>query len=349
MDGFLLARPHSVVRAQGRRAQFHHPADALKTDADVIVGALPFDPAAPAALFVPERWQQHAGPWRPEPATLPPVTLGAEIPSPAEHVDRVTKLIKLIGEGKLQKVVAARAVQVTATEPIRPLQLAAALNARHQRANTFAVTVDGGTLVGASPEVLVSRRGDTVQLCPLAGTAPRHADPADDRAEAEELLASSKNLAEHAFVVDWIRERLAPVCRELSVPDRPELTGTAEVWHLATPIHGVLDAPALTALELAVLLQPTPAVCGTPTELALQTIRDTEGDRGFYGGAVGWCDRAGDGDWIVAIRCATIAAGGRSATAYAGGGIVAASDPVGELDETTAKFATLLGAFGLHA
>lgn len=80
-----------------------------------------------------------------------------------------------------------------------------------------------------------------------------------------------------------------------------------------------------------------------PTDLALETILETEEDRGFYGGAVGWCDARGDGEWVVAIRCAELSADGRTVRAFGGGGIVAASDPRTELDETTAKLRTLLG------
>ncbi|MFZ2527341.1 MAG: chorismate-binding protein, partial [Rhodococcus sp. (in: high G+C Gram-positive bacteria)] len=83
-----------------------------------------------------------------------------------------------------------------------------------------------------------------------------------------------------------------------------------------------------------------------PTEAALAVIRSVEGDRRFYGGAVGWCDAAGDGDWVVAIRCAEISSDRLRALAWAGGGIVAASEPDAELDETTAKLRTLLGVLG---
>ncbi|WP_280195663.1 isochorismate synthase, partial [Nocardia farcinica] len=162
-------------------------------------------------------------------------------------------------------------------------------------------------------------------------------------AQAAELLDSAKNREEHSYVIEWIRDVLTPLCTELRIPEGPRLVETHDVWHLATPIVGTLREPAPTALDLAVLLHPTPAVCGTPTAAALETITRVEGDRGFYGGAVGWCDADGDGTWVVAIRCAELAADGRSLRAYAGGGIVAASQPQAELDETTAKLRTFLG------
>ncbi|WP_460720939.1 isochorismate synthase [Nocardia heshunensis] len=358
MDGFLLATPDGVVRTSGTRAAFASAAAAsaaLRSGAhELIVGALPFDPRRPAALVAPEQAAHTAGPWRPAALPdLPEVRVISEMPSAAEHVARVTKLVELLADPgqPLRKVVAARSLVAEAAAPLEAEVIAGHLVTRHPRAAVYAVDLSaagrpGETLIGATPEVLISRRGHTVTLHPLAGTLPRLADPDADAAQAQDLLASSKNREEHAYVIDWIRERLAPVCVELSIPDGPELLSTPEVWHLATPIHGRLRHPATTALDLAVLLHPTPAVCGTPTDLALDAIGDLEGDRGFYAGAVGWCDTAGDGDWYVAIRCAELSADTLTLRAFAGGGIVAASDPHAELHETTAKLHTFLG--GLH-
>ncbi|NKY85694.1 isochorismate synthase [Nocardia veterana] len=354
MDGFLLAQPGGVVRTAGTRRAFddaRRAAAALRDGAvELIVGAVPFDPADPAALCEPAHASHTAGPWRPAALpSLPEVRVVAEIPSPAEHMARVTKLVEQLSDPgqPLRKVVAARSLVAAAEQPLEPDVVAAHLQVRHPQANIFAVDLTpagraGATLVGATPEILVTRHGDTVTLRPLAGTLPRHTDPGRDADRSRELLSSSKNREEHAFVIEWIRQQLTPVCAELTIPGEPELVSTAEVWHLATPITGRLRDPATTALDLALLLHPTPAVCGTPTELALRTIGDIEEPRGFYGGAVGWCDGRGDGAWVVAIRCAELSADGRTVQAYGGGGIVAASDPRTELDETTAKLRTLL-------
>ncbi|WP_227979210.1 isochorismate synthase [Nocardia spumae] len=354
MDGFLLAQPGGSVRTTGTLRAFDdawRAAAALREGAaELIVGAIPFDPGDPAALCEPERALHSAGAWRPAAVPpLPEVRVITEIPSPAEHMARVTKLVEQLSDPAqpLRKVVAARSVIAAADDALDAEVAAAHLLVRHPLANVFAVDLTpagrtGAALIGATPEVLVARHGDTVTLRPLAGTLPRHPDPAVDAERSRELLSSGKNRDEHAFVIEWIREQLTPVCADLTIPDGPELLDTAEVWHLATPITGRLRDPATTALDLALLLHPTPAVCGTPTELALRTIADIEEPRGFYGGAVGWCDARGDGEWVVAIRCAELSADGRTVHAYGGGGIVAASDPRTELDETTAKLRTLL-------
>jgi isochorismate synthase len=355
MDGFLLAQPGGVVRTEGVRHALDDveaaAAELARGTAELIVGALPFDPRTPAALCVPERAEHTAGPWRPAAVPpLPDVRVITEIPSAAEHIARVTKLVEQLSDPAqpLRKVVAARSVLVQADAALDPEVVAAQLLSRHPRANVFAVDLSpagrpGATLVGATPEVLVARHGDTVTLRPLAGTIARHPDPAVDAERSRELLSSTKNREEHAFVIEWIREQLTPLC-ELTVPAGPELVNTHEVWHLATPITGRVRDPRTTALDLARALHPTPAVCGTPTALALDTITAFEEDRGFYGGAVGWCDARGDGEWVVAIRCAELSADGRTVRAFGGGGIVAASDPRAELDETTAKLRTFLGS-----
>ncbi|MFF2085496.1 isochorismate synthase MenF [Nocardia sp. NPDC058176] len=366
MDRFLLARPDSVLRATGVRASFADPREAVatlrawravaptstSTAPGIIVGALPFDPREAAALWQPEHVEHTAGPWRPAALPeLPGVRVVDEIPSAAEHVARVAKLVEQLGDpaNELRKVVAARSMVLAADAPLDPEVLAAYLLTRHPTANVYAVELSaagrsGETLIGATPEVLVARHGDRVSLHPLAGTLPRLTDPEADAAQARELLSSTKNHEEHAYVIDWIRERLTPVCAELRIPDAPELLSTEQVWHLATPIHGVLRDPSTTALDLALLLHPTPAVNGTPFAAALAAITAAEPQRGFYGGAVGWCADDGDGEWVVAIRGAELSADRRALRASAGGGIVAASDPAAELAETTAKFRTLLGA-----
>lgn len=360
MDGFVLSRPDHSVLTRGVRRSFDTADAAARAVSDgsaqLIVGAIPFDPSAATALYEPLESTIADAPWQPVGSNdLPTARVVREIPSSADHFRRVEKLIAALRGGDLSKVVSARTVELLAESPISPTSLAARMTALNPAANTFAVDLTaagtefaGHTLVGATPEVLVSRRGCVVTCRPLAGSARRVPDPELDQLAGESLLHSAKNLAEHAFVTGWIREILEPLCTDLSVPATPELTSTREVWHLASPIRGTLRNPYTSALDLAIALHPTPALCGTPTDTALEVIRATEEPRRFYGGAVGWCDSVGDGDFMVAIRCAEISADGLRAWASAGGGIVADSDPQDELDETTTKLRTLLTALGVQ-
>jgi isochorismate synthase EntC len=117
----------------------------------------------------------------------------------------------------------------------------------------------------------------------------------------------------------------------------------ANVVHLATTVEGRLSHPPASVLDLVLALHPTPAVCGRPREAALALIDEIEDlDRGRYAGAVGWVDSAGNGQWAVSIRGATV--DGPVARVVAGNGIVADSDPPTELIETRAKLQAVLSA-----
>ncbi|HBS56737.1 MAG TPA: isochorismate synthase, partial [Stenotrophomonas sp.] len=151
----------------------------------------------------------------------------------------------------------------------------------------------------------------------------------------------------HRHVVEAIVDGLAPWCSRVEAQAQPVLHATASMWHLGTRIHATLKDPATPAATLLAELHPTPAVCGTPRQAALQRIRELEPvPRGFYAGAVGWLDAQGDGDWYVAIRCARLQ--GTQLRLFAGAGIVADSQPEAEAAETGAKFTALLNALGVH-
>ncbi|MDY5784630.1 isochorismate synthase, partial [Corynebacterium sp.] len=273
-------------------------------------------------------------------------------PDPDEHLRRVEAAISTIEASSLNKVVLARAVNIAFDPPVDPLLVAARLIDNSYNRDGFIANLSpagrpGNTLVGSSPEVLVRRKGATVSAFPLAGSAPRTGVASADREAVELLKESAKDLEEHAYVVEHLREKLTPYCDELSIPTAPIVTRTNEMWHLATPIVGTLSRASKSALELALHIHPTPAICGTPAHAAETLIHTAESDRGFYSGAVGWCDSSGDGEYMVAIRCAEVGGDGTWARAWAGGGIVAGSVARAELDETTAKLRTILRSLGL--
>jgi isochorismate synthase len=252
------------------------------------------------------------------------------------------------GPEPLRKVVLSRSLVIEQTQPIDVARLVRRL-ARDRSVWTFQTPLgpaEDGTprvLVGATPELLVSRKGENVVSHPLAGSARRDADPEADRIAAERLQDSAKDRREHDTVVEAVLDTLAPYCRRLAVPDGTRLRATATMWHLGTRVVGTLNDRETPVAELLAALHPTPAVCGLPREQARDVIRQLEPfDRGFYAGAVGWTDSSGDGEWYVAIRCAEIS--GNSAPLFAGAGIVAGSDPDSEVEETAAKFAALLDA-----
>lgn len=327
----------------------------------LVVGALPYDKAAPAHLFQPAELSRSLGRACFAAAFPPPALVGVPPPAPRWQVTAepslpayraaVARALDALNasDGALRKVVLSRSLRLAADHPIDVRALLRAL-AVDERVAAFCVPLAGSegprALIGATPELLVARRGEVVTSHPLAGSARRAREPRADRAAADALLGSDKDQREHREVVTAILDQLAPHCVELGMPAGTELTATASMWHLGTRIVGRLRRPETSVADLAELLHPTPAVCGTPRERAARVIDDLEGyDRGFYAGAVGWVDAAGDGAWHVAIRCAEVA--GCQARLYAGAGIVPGSDPVAEGEETSAKFAALLHALGI--
>lgn len=357
---FLLSRATGSVRTQGSVASYTDVDKAIDDieaqRVEMVVGALPFDLDKPAALTVPKTIVREPGSLEP-PAYFRQQNLTSEIsgvdPDTHEHLRRVEAAVATINASRLEKVVLARAVDIEFNGPVDPMLVAARLIDLSNHRDGFAADLtpagyDGAMLVGASPEVLVKKKGNVVSAFPLAGSAARSANPEEDRAAGEQLLNSSKDLREHAFVVEHLAEILAPMCDSFYAPNTPQLVQTNEMWHLGTPITGTLKKPTTTALELAVRCHPTPAICGTPTAAAKSLICTAETDRGFYSGAVGWCDASGDGEYMVAIRCAEVAGDGLTARAWAGGGIVEDSDPEAELAETTAKLQTIVRAMGIQ-
>jgi isochorismate synthase len=357
---FLLAGRDGAVLAEGVHTPYPRLADAQAALADgstpIVLGALPFDVAAPCALMRPHEVRFIEGSPGLAGGQLPAVRIAEMLPAPEVHRARVAAAVRRLRDpaGGLHKVVLARALRLTADAPIDELLVAERLLRQDPAANTYLVDLsaagaryDGAALIGATPELLVARRGDVVSCRPFAGSAPRSADPAADEASGAELAASAKNLHEHALVVDEMRKALDPLCVDLQIAPQPELSRTAAVWHLNTPITGRLRDTSTTALDLAFALHPTPAVGGVPAGAAARLIGEIEGDRGFYAGAVGWCDADGDGRWVVSIRGAQLSADRRTAVAHSGGGIVAESNPDDEVAETTTKFTTILSGLGV--
>jgi isochorismate synthase len=336
------------------------------TGRSLAIGTFPFDRSAPGHLLLGERtvrrttdgealqigvWDGSVGPQR-LPSferVMEPVVHDAftgqqlrDSPSAADYGRGVAEAVDRIRTGELRKVVLARTMEVDAGRRLDPRRLAHRLRAVNPDAYTFAAPTTG-IIVGASPELLVSRFGRVVRSNPLAGSAARSGDPDEDRENAARLLASAKDHEEHVIVVDAVAATLASFCRELSWDPVPTLLETPNVWHLSTKFRGLLRDPAPGVLELVEALHPTPAVAGEPRDAALGLIAELEPfERGSYAGPVGWVGANGDGEWAIALRCAELR--GDHATLYAGAGIVAGSRPDAEVDETERKFRAFLDA-----
>ena len=251
---------------------------------------------------------------------------------------RVNAVLKLIDDGEVAKVVLARKKTRALSAPLEPAAVLA--RARDYRSACLSFWIAGAktSFIGSTPELLIRLRAGRFVCGAMAGSAARGAAPAADRAQARALLASAKDAHEHRLVVAAITTALRPVARELSIADRPTVRVFPEAFHLFTPISGALARP-LSALELAGMLHPTPAVCGVPTARARAILAAQEADRGWYGGSVGWMDARGDGEFAVALRSALVER--RRVVGWAGAGIVAGSDPDAEFAETEDKLGAL--------
>lgn len=347
-----------VATGPGERVPTEAVVDALRKrpEGSVAAGVLPFEGAG--TLVVGDAQVRRTDPFVTARIGVPiqPVLVTGLIPAeafadaeltmwptPTAYAGAVQEAARRIQAGELRKVVLARTIEVAAGRAFDARRLAHRLRAVDPEAFSFIAPTDDGVLVGASPELLVARHGTEVRSVPLAGSAPRSGDPDIDRANADALAASVKDREEHAAVGEAIADVLQPLCTSLEWDREPLLRSTPNVWHLSTRFRGLLREPAPSALDLALALHPTPAVGGTPRSEALALMHQLEGfDRGSYAGPVGWVDAEGNGDWAIALRCALLR--DDTATLYAGAGIVGASDPAGELEETERKFRAFLDA-----
>ncbi len=256
----------------------------------------------------------------------------------------VARLAGAVGRGRLDKAVLARRVALEADSSIDVSAVLRRLAASAPESTVFAVSRGDRSFVGASPERLVSLNGRELRTMAMAGSAARALDSGADERLAGELEASDKEREEHAVVVAMLREVLTPVAERLDIAVRPQVVRFRHVQHLVTQVSGRLrdDADVLTLVER---LHPTPAVGGMPRALALELIAEEEPiERGWYAGPLGWIDRHGDGEFVVALRSGVIH---RSRVwLFAGCGIVADSDPEQEWDESSAKLLALGSALG---
>ena len=271
------------------------------------------------------------------------VAHGAPIRDDPEYVKLVAEGVDAIAQGQFAKVVLAR---VHRRGAIAIPDVLHGLVNRYPSCAVFAFGIDDRVFLGATPEELVLLDGREVKTAALAGTTGRGGDKATDEALGAAMLASVKVRAEHQFVVDNITERLATLGLVGETLAVPEVLSLARVQHLRTPITarverrtgGVSD---MDVLRVASVLHPTPAVAGTPTDVAVAWLRSHESfDRGWYAGPVGWCDLDGNGELRVALRSALVEPNG--VHLFSGAGVITDSVPEDELAETAVKLRALL-------
>jgi isochorismate synthase len=281
-------------------------------------------------------------------ATPPPPAmeeLRVETPmSQAAWLATVVRFAGAVGRGRVDKVVLARQVDVGTETPIDVSAVIRRLEDSAPESTVFAVSSGSRTFVGATPERLARTDGREFWTVAMAGSTARANDPVEDQRLAAQLLRSDKEREEHRVVVETLRDSLAPLSERLDIEPAPAVVAFHHVQHLVTQISGRLRDQA-GILSLVERLHPTPAVGGAPRELALELIDEQEQlDRGWYAGPIGWLDRAGDGEFVVAIRSGVVE--DASASLFVGCGIVADSDAQSEWAESEVKLRVLASALG---
>jgi menaquinone-specific isochorismate synthase len=273
-----------------------------------------------------------------------------ETGTPAAFCAAVETALAQIQSGKFAKIVLARALDVTAPQPLRPVQSLANLRQRYPNCYQFAIhNGSDQTFLGASPERLIRLHNHQLETEALAGSAPRGQSPSLDAECATALRASLKEAHEHQLVIDFIAKTLQGLGITPQV-GTASLLQLPHIQHLQTPIRASVPE-SVHLLDIVGALHPTPAVAGAvdrgsvadPRAQVLPLIQALEPfERGLYAAPIGWVDSAGNGEFAVGIRSALV--DGHRARLFGGAGIVAGSQPQRELAEVYLKLQALLNA-----
>ncbi len=261
-----------------------------------------------------------------------------------DYLQSIEKVTSLIKDKKAEKVVIARSLEMDFAETLSSPQVLSHVINEQPESYLFGLEQDELLFFGASPERLVKVKNGYAYSSCVAGSIKRGKTADEDKQLGDNLLNDSKNLGEHRYVVEMIADTFEKNCTEFKVPKHPKLLKIRDIQHLYTPVEGKLK-PNATILQLVKDLHPTPALGGVPREGALSIIRKYETmNRGLYAAPIGWLDAEGNGEFAVAIRSAALIKD--KAYLYAGGGIVADSEPVSEYEETLVKFRPMIRALG---
>ena len=263
---------------------------------------------------------------------------------PERWKQTVDGVVKELTNGPLKKVVLARELRLEFSSEVEAETVLESLYKQQPASYIFAFASNGDCFIGASPERLIKKQGDEVYSTCLAGSISRGISEEEDQILGQTLLADQKNLIEHGYVVEMIKEALEQSCKEVILPDKPQLMKMRDIQHLYTPVIGKCG-PNTSLLLLVEKLHPTPALGGLPKTLAVEKIREVEElDRGLFGGPLGWVDYQQNGEFAVAIRSGLIQE--QEVSLFAGCGVVSDSKSEDEYLETALKFRPMLRALG---
>lgn len=283
-------------------------------------------------------WQMPAA------AARPTLVDRQDFPDKARWKENIQSALRLMNDRQIEKIVLARRADLTFLETLDPLHLLAGIQQTNARAFYFCFQPDHAhAFIGGTPERLYRRVGRKIFSEAVAGTRPRGKSESRDLQMQQELLQSEKDLREHRFVLDSIRQSFESVCETVDATGRIAVLKLDKLQHLYATLAGILK-PGIDDGQILSSLHPTPAVGGVPKPDAIREIEQLENfDRGWYAGPVGWVSRNA-AEFAVAIRSGLVEA--NQLCLYSGAGIVPGSSPETEWDEIESKIANYLKVLG---
>jgi menaquinone-specific isochorismate synthase len=255
----------------------------------------------------------------------------------------VDKALEKIHENNLSKVVLSREVEMVLAGELNMNYVMNNLRNYYPDCCLYIYHRGKSSFFGATPEMLAVFSKNKIEFNAMAGSAPRGKSEKEDLEQEKGLINSQKNLNEHKYVVEEIKNSISDLTSNISYPENPIIKKLANIQHLSSNITANIN-PGVTLMNLLKEVHPTPAVCGYPKESALHFIKKSEShQRGLYSGIIGWFNFEDDGEFAVAIRSALTY--NNKLMAYVGGGIVEGSDPEEEFEETELKLKPINSLF----
>ena len=253
------------------------------------------------------------------------------------------KALAILKSGKVEKLVLSRSYTFTINNPFNWSGLLNKLSQRFNDCYLFFIRRKNSIFFGSSPEMFLKVTGNNAEVESVAGSAPRGKGFETDLQFERVLQTSEKNQQEHLIVSEFISEILIRYSDNVQIVEEKQIRKLNNIQHLITRISAELNSKN-KLFELIDSLFPTPAVCGVPKELVMDSIRKIEShDRGLYSGIVGLMDFKGNCEFAVSIRSALVK--DKIITAFAGAGLVKNSNSDEEFFETNLKFNTILSLF----
>ena len=264
---------------------------------------------------------------------IPNIVLNKQSVNRKSYLKVIEDVISTIKKTKLEKVIISRLIKYTMNHNLSVASFIKYLNKEHANCFNFFICFDKQTtFIGSTPERLISLQNKSYVIDAIAGSA-----------SDKENLQSTKELDEHNYVVDHVKNTMDLISAKIEIPSKPKTLMLKYIHHLKTPISGILKKK-VHILDVIATLYPTPALLGKKSEDALKIIKKYEqNDRGWYGGALGVYDTNGDGEYYVPIRSGLIK--DKTLCLFSGSGLISKSIPKMEEQETLLKLQHLLSYF----